>query len=77
MRGLGKDNDSVLFTIDKQNGYAKIEGDKILKEILYDMSTYVLKRWRKMKMIKRQEEPEMLRVAWKHCLLYDMFQDKD
>ena len=56
---MGKDVEAVTLLIDKKNGFAEIEGEKSLKEIMFEVSSYVLKRWKSMNEKKPSEEPKM------------------
>ena len=59
-RGLDRNVRIVSLRIDETSGAAEIEGDDDLKDILFECSAYILKRWHGLKEKRTEVQCEVL-----------------
>ena len=49
LKSVPNDQKGVALIIDESNGWLEIDGEKELKKIVFEVSSYIIKRWKTIK----------------------------
>ena len=60
LKSVQSDQKGVAIVIDETNGWLEIDGDRDLKNIIFEVSSYVIKRWKATKNKNRDETEHVI-----------------